>query len=42
MAERLKLADFVWAAVARLGKLAMVVKVNLTGFEQTEAVYGRW
>ena len=34
--ERLKLADFVWVAVARLGELAMVAKVNLTGFEQME------
>ena len=37
MAERLKLADFVWAVVARLGKLAMVAKLNSGGLEQ-EAV----
>jgi hypothetical protein len=41
--ERLKLADFVQVAVVRLGKLAMtelamVAKVNSTGFKQTEVV----
>ena len=37
MAERLKLADFVRAAVAILGELAMAPIVNSAGFEQTEA-----
>ena len=37
MAERLKFADFVWAAGARLGKLAVVAILNSGGLER-EAV----
>ena len=37
MVERLKLADFVRAAVARLGELAMAAKLNSGGLER-EAV----
>ena len=37
MVERLNFAEFEWAAVARLGELAVAAILNLTGFGQTEA-----